>query len=138
MEKRKYARSARSIDNTDDWKRNEKGYYVDFHFPFSNVSHTWYFDIVKESDNLLDLIDELRYTAYSPLFKTEIPHCRCYYYKDNDTHKEGVFIADYLTKKELNEFELPTVKGYIWAEGDLICVAEMKEINGKYELVLKY
>ncbi len=131
----KYLKTSKGIFDITNTAADDKGFYtyVDHGLDGTYRDYIEYKDIIKGSNNLVDLIDEFRYKAYSNLFHIELPHCRCYYYQDGDEYQEGTFIQDMATKRELTEIELSTVKGYIWIGDNLVCIAEIQN----HELVLK-
>lgn len=131
----KYLKTVKGIFHITNREADTKGFYtyVDKGLDGKYRDYIEYKDIIKGSNNLVDLIDEFRYTAHSNLFHIELPHCRCYYYQDGDEYQEGTFVQDMSTKRRLTETELATVRGYVWIGDNLVCIAELKN----HELVLK-
>ena len=128
-----YVKTNEGIYDVTYWNKDDKGYYTYYGDDWCEPKHYIYNDdIIKKADNLEDLIDEFRYDYEYSDGSTSRYRCEqyigCngepYWYNDNFS-------------KDVEDYELPTVKGYIWIGDDLICVAKMEKYGDGYKLFLK-
>lgn len=151
-----FIRTENGIYDVTYWNKDDKGYYTYCGDDWCEPKHYIYNDdIINKADNLEDLIDEYRYTS-----EYGFEHQICDYWRYGKTvplteydDDEGWCMREETHRKQIRDSvvkghyvhwgsvlcdkELETVKGYIWIDNNLICIAEMKEYGDGYKLFLK-